>query len=75
MDCRMEISKFKTSCIHGTISSCDGKGFYATSEMVSDIPAEPAAICTGHIRKDFKYICWYSISSLIGRNMPSYFHL
>ena len=75
MDCRMEISKFKTSCIHGTISSCDGKGFYATSEVVSDIPAEPAAICTGHIRKDFKYICWYSISSLIGRNMPSYFHL
>ena len=75
MDCRMEISEFKSSCICGTISYYDGKGFYATSEMVSDIPAEPAAICAGHIRKDFKYICWYSISSLIERNMPSDFHL
>ena len=60
MNCRMEISKFKSSCICGAISSYDGEGFYATAEMVSNIPAEPAAICAGHVRKDFKYICWYN---------------
>lgn len=58
--CRMEISKFKSSCIYGAISAYDGSGFYATAEMVSNIPAEPAAICAGHVRKDFKYICWYN---------------
>lgn len=60
MNCRIEISKFKSSCIYGDISSYNGYGFYATSEMVSNIPVEPAAICAGHIRKDFKYICWYN---------------
>ena len=60
MNCRMEISKFKSSCIYGDISSYNGEGFYATAEMISNIPAEPAAICAGHIRKDFKYICWYN---------------
>ena len=60
MTCRMLISEFKSSCICGVISSYDGEGFYATAEMVSNIPAEPAAICAGHIRKDFKYVCWYN---------------
>jgi hypothetical protein len=59
-ECKMEISKFKSLCIYGKIDSYDGSGYYATAEMISNIPAEPAAICAGHIRTDFKYICWYN---------------
>lgn len=59
-ECRMEISKFKSSCFFNAITCYDGTGLYATYDMVSDIPAVPAAFNAGHVRKDFKYVCWYN---------------
>lgn len=59
-ECRMEISKFKSSCYCSAITNYDGDGVYATADMISDIPADPAAFNIGHIRTDFKYVCWYN---------------
>ena len=58
--CRMDIDRFKEDCECGGFVDSDGIGYYATEDMVSNIEAIPSAFAAGHIRPDFKYVCWYN---------------
>ena len=59
-ECRMPIEDFKECCEWGGFINCDGVGYYASENEVSNIEASPSAFVAGQIRTDFKYVCWYN---------------
>lgn len=59
-ECLMLIEDFKRSCKLGCIIYSNGFGRYATDTHVTNLTANPRAFKEGHIRPDFKYVCWYN---------------
>ena len=57
---RMTVQHFMECCEVGGFINSDGEGYYATELQESDIPANPAEIVLGFVRKDFPYVVWYN---------------
>ena len=52
------IDIFVFNCEHDILKDEDGKAFYATHDLISDIEVYPSITKMRFFRKDFKYVLW-----------------
>lgn len=52
------IDTFVFNCEHDILKDNDGRAFYATLDLVSDLEIYPSIAKMGFFRKDFKYVLW-----------------